>query len=394
MSTLYPLDWTQLQLSATAMPESDNQAYLAVYQQQYFYLSTALYRHLQCLKQYAALQDDQATEQLLQNHPALTDVLQRICQRVAKPANSPVKLAVTFLPARFCNILAAIFALLFRPALVVLLLLVILSCHFMFWQNSAAFDANFHIQSFTEFGQFIGLLLLSFLGHELGHISACRYYNQRCGRIGFGFYFIFPAFFSDVSQVWALRSSQRIVVNLAGVYFQTIVNSLLLLCWLSNDSGISQNLLASVILLNFISMLYALNPVLHFDGYWVLSDLLNTSNLRQQMLQQAAAILKTTSWRGRLQQLNQAPWLTGYAVLTFAFTAFFLGFFIVYAQTFLHNLPQLWQTLQFKWLMADDLSSFSVLLFGLFPLVFFLLICLVLGKSVWQFTRGFYVLLR
>ena len=191
-----------------------------------------------------------------------------------------------------------------------------------------------------------------------------------------------------------MRSSQRIVVNLAGVYFQTIVNSLLLLCWLSNDSGISQNLLASVILLNFISMLYALNPVLHFDGYWVLSDLLNTSNLRQQMLQQAAAILKTTSWRGRLQQLNQAPWLTGYAVLTFAFTAFFLGFFIVYAQTFLHNLPQLWQTLQFKWLMADDLSSFSVLLFGLFPLVFFLLICLVLGKSVWQFTRGFYVLLR
>lgn len=394
MSTLYPLDWTQLQLSATAMPESDNQAYLAVYQQQYFYLSTALYQHLICLQQLAAQQDEQGTELLLQENPALAAVLQRIGQRVARPANSPVKLAVTFLPETACNTIAAVFAQLFKPLLVTIFALLILSSHFLFWQSPLTFDASFHIQSFAEFGQFIGLLLLSFLAHELGHISACRFYKQRCGRIGFGFYFIFPAFFSDVSQVWALRPSQRIVVNLAGVYFQMLANSLLLLCWLSQDSGISQNLLASVILLNFISMLYALNPVLHFDGYWVLSDLLNTSNLRQQMLQQAAAILKTKRWRGRLQQLTQAPWLTGYAVLTFAFTALFVGFFTLYVQTFIKNLPQLWQNLQFKWLMADDLSSLSVLLFGLFPLVFFLLICLVLSKSIWQFTRGFYVLLR
>lgn len=394
MLSKHPLDWTQLQLSATAMPDSDNQAYLAVYQQQYFYLSTALYQHLLCLQQLAAQQDEKAAEQLLQDNPALTDILQRICQRVARPANSPVKLAVTFLPETVCNTVAGAFAQLFRPALVTLLLLLILSSHFLFWQSHHPFDASFHIQSFAEFGQFIGLLLLSFLAHELGHISACRYYRQRCGRIGFGFYFIFPAFFSDVSRVWALRPSQRIVVNLAGVYFQTVANSLLLLCWLSQDSGVSQNLLASVILLNFISMLYALNPVLHFDGYWVLSDLLNTSNLRQQMLQQAAAILKAKSWRGRQLLLAQAPWLTAYAALTFAFTALFLGLFTLYAQTFIKNLPQLWQSLQFKWLMTDDLSSLSVLLFGLFPLVFFLLICLVLGKSVWQFTRGFYVLLR
>lgn len=394
MSTLYPLDWTQLQLSATEMPESDNQAYLAVYQQQYFYLSPALYQHLICLQKLAAEQDEQASEQLLQEHPALADVLQRICRRAARPTNSPVKLAVTFLPETASNTIAAIFAQLFRPVLVVCFLLLILSSHFLFWQSPHPFDASFFIQSFAEFGQFLSLLLLSFLAHELGHISACRYYKQRCGRIGFGFYFIFPAFFSDVSRVWALRPSQRIVVNLAGVYFQTLVNSLLLLCWLSQGCGISQNLLASVILLNFISMLYALNPVLHFDGYWVLSDLLNTSNLRQQMLQQAAAILKTNSWHCRLQQLVAAPWLTGYAVLTFAFTALFLGFFTLYVQKFINNLPQLWHSLQFKWLMANDLTSFSVLLFGLFPLVFFLLICLVLSKSIWQFTRGFYVLLR
>lgn len=67
------------------------------------------------------------------------------------------------------------------------------------------------------------LLLLSSFVHEIGHASACRHFGVKHGGIGFGLYLTFPVFYTDVSEIWKLKRTERIVVNMAGVYFQLIL---------------------------------------------------------------------------------------------------------------------------------------------------------------------------
>lgn len=54
----------------------------------------------------------------------------------------------------------------------------------------------------------IGLLafvLLSSFFHELGHASACKYFEVKHGGIGFGLYLNFPVLYTDVTEVWKLN---------------------------------------------------------------------------------------------------------------------------------------------------------------------------------------------
>jgi putative peptide zinc metalloprotease protein len=117
----------------------------------------------------------------------------------------------------------------------------------------------------------------SILWHELGHATACRRFCAPVGPIGFGLYFIFPAFYTDVSRVWQLTRKQRVVVDLGGIYFQSMALILLYALYLMTSSQICLFAVALVI----GSILFSLNPFLRFDGYWMINDLLGVTALDQ-----------------------------------------------------------------------------------------------------------------
>jgi putative peptide zinc metalloprotease protein len=81
----------------------------------------------------------------------------------------------------------------------------------------------------TDFSLKFLLCLLVLYGcsilHEFGHAAAGKRFGATPGDIGFGFYFIAPVFFSDLSDVWKLPPKERIIVNLGGIYFELIVAS-------------------------------------------------------------------------------------------------------------------------------------------------------------------------
>jgi putative peptide zinc metalloprotease protein len=117
------------------------------------------------------------------------------------------------------------------------------------------------------------------LFHELGHASACRRYECPHGDIGFALYFIYPAFYTDVTKVWRLPRLKRAVVDLGGVYFQAILFVVLTPYVLLTHDLFTLRLLWGM---NFM-MFFTLNPIFKMDGYWLLSDLSGLSNLHEQM---------------------------------------------------------------------------------------------------------------
>lgn len=180
-----------------------------------------------------------------------------------------------------------------------------------------------------------GLLLFmgaSSMFHELGHAAACKRMGVRHGGIGFGMYLTFPVLYTDVSQVWRLPRRQRLVVNIAGVYFQCLI-LVGLLAWYYCVEGMAADMARYLILTMNLGFVLTLNPFFRFDGYWIASDALGIPNLRQRSYEVLGwlwrrILHKESGRRPYLMQISgTAKWIM--AVYTVAVNAF-MGFYFFY----------------------------------------------------------------
>lgn len=122
------------------------------------------------------------------------------------------------------------------------------------------------------------LFFLTSLFHEFGHASACEYFGASHGPIGIGLYLRFPVFYSDVSDGWRLPRKRRLVVDIGGIYFQLLAA----LPIASASFILPDPSLKLAVLIIYGSVLFSLNPIFRFDGYWVFSDLTGVANLRRK----------------------------------------------------------------------------------------------------------------
>lgn len=117
------------------------------------------------------------------------------------------------------------------------------------------------------------------LFHEFGHAAAMR--RARCphGPIGFDVYLIWPVFYTDVTPIYRLRRSERLRVDLGGMYFHQL--AALGFAGLYLVSGWPLWLLGVVIA--DVQCLRQLNPFFRFDGYYILADLLGVPDPLSQI---------------------------------------------------------------------------------------------------------------
>lgn len=198
---------------------------------------------------------------------------------------------------------------------------------------------NNKVNVYLVVGLFAFMLGSSFF-HELGHASACKHFGVRHGDIGFGLYLNFPVLYTDVTEVWKLDRTQRCVVNLAGVYFQSYWLIILLSVFLLTGNDIVRYL----ILVMNLGFVMTLNPFFKFDGYWLASDLLGVPNLRQRSLELLGYVWKKL-WKrpeGKRPYLLQIRPLERYGLLVYSVTVnLFMGFYFVYViPTFLYRFVQ------------------------------------------------------
>ena len=220
------------------------------------------------------------------------------------------------LPGRMVNRIARGCSAAFHPVAVVLLLAAIVMTLVFAqpWRGNVGAG---------QFWPAYGLLLASLIAHEIGHASACSRYGASPSEIGLALYFIYPVFYSNVTVAWRLKRWQRVIVDIGGVYFQLVIGTLYTCAYVL--SGWEP--LRMAVLFILASCLFSLNPILKFDGYWVVADALGVTNLHRQPMR----ILRHLAARLRRRRPPALPWhplvttmLALYAVLSISFWVWFL----------------------------------------------------------------------
>lgn len=117
--------------------------------------------------------------------------------------------------------------------------------------------------------------------HETAHGLACRKFGGYVREAGLSLLFFAPAPYVDVTSVWRLASRrQRIAVSAAGMCAELLVAIACGGMWLVCESPAIRQACANVILLASVgTIFFNANPLLRFDGYFMLSDWLDFPNL-------------------------------------------------------------------------------------------------------------------
>lgn len=131
--------------------------------------------------------------------------------------------------------------------------------------------------------------------HELGHAVVCKRHGVRCPDIGLFVVLGAPCVYCDVSESWQLPNRwQRASVAAAGMYVELIIATLAAWIWMVTiDGPVNTIALQTMFVCSVSTVLINANPLMRFDGYYILSDMLDESNLRGR----ADAIAETRLYR-------------------------------------------------------------------------------------------------
>jgi putative peptide zinc metalloprotease protein len=131
----------------------------------------------------------------------------------------------------------------------------------------------------------IGLLFVPVkILHELGHGIATRHWGGAVPEMGVMFLVFAPVPYVDSSSSAAFRSKyQRALVGAAGMIVETFLAGIAAFIWAFAEPGLLRAVAYNVMLIAGASTLLVNgNPLLRFDGYYILSDLIEIPNLAQR----------------------------------------------------------------------------------------------------------------
>ena len=180
------------------------------------------------------------------------------------------------------------FGWLFSPPAIAAALVFVASALLLVLVNFDVFRAKL-----PEFHQFFAagnwLYLAVALGvtkilHEFGHGLSCKHYGGECHEMGMMLLVFTPCLYCDVSDSWMLPSKwKRAAIGAAGMYVEVIIASIATYLWWNSHPGVFNQLCLDVMFVSSVStILFNANPLLRYDGYYILSDVLEIPNLRQK----------------------------------------------------------------------------------------------------------------
>ncbi|MEL7237785.1 MAG: HlyD family efflux transporter periplasmic adaptor subunit, partial [Planctomycetota bacterium] len=181
----------------------------------------------------------------------------------------------------------------------------------------------------------ITFLVTKFL-HEMGHAFSCRRFGGECHEVGIMFLVLMPCPYVDASTAWAFPSKwKRIFVGAGGMIAEVFIASVAAIVWAFTGEGNAVHDIAyyTMLIASVSTVLFNANPLLRYDGYYILSDWLEIPNLQQKSREYSLGLVKRYIFRVKTHQplpptFSQKAWLVFYWVASGLYRIF-IGFAII-----------------------------------------------------------------
>ncbi|QOV87816.1 biotin/lipoyl-binding protein [Humisphaera borealis] len=182
-----------------------------------------------------------------------------------------------------------------------------------------------------------GMFVFVKLIHELGHAFACRRFGGECHELGIMFLVFIPTPYVDASTAWSFPNKwHRVFVGAAGMIVELFFASLCAFIWVNigdpNHNIIGQLAFNAMLVASVTTIIFNANPLLRYDGYYILSDYLEIPNLRQKSQEYSLGLIKRHIFRVKQQQPLPPPvqrfWLLMY-YCTSGIYRIFVGIMII-----------------------------------------------------------------
>ena len=171
--------------------------------------------------------------------------------------------------------------------------------------------------------------------HEFGHAFACKRFGRLNGSggqvhvMGIMFLVFVPLPYVDASSAWAFRRKRhRVIVGLSGVMVELFLAAIAVIVWANTSIGTIHIIAYNVIFIASIStLIFNGNPLLRFDAYYVLSDMLEIPNLSQRSRSYLHYLVRRYCWGVRkainpAHTIGESIWFVFYGTASTVYRVF------------------------------------------------------------------------
>ncbi len=165
--------------------------------------------------------------------------------------------------------------------------------------------------------------------HELGHGLMIKAFGGTVHDAGVMLLVFVPVPYVDASASLSFKSKyRRALVGAAGMIVELALAAIAVYIWLFSELGLVKAMALDVILIaGFSTLVVNGNPLFRFDGYYILSDLLEIPNLGSRSINYWGWLLQRHLFDAQTQQphsvsRSEAPWLLAYAPLSYVYRIF------------------------------------------------------------------------
>ena len=165
--------------------------------------------------------------------------------------------------------------------------------------------------------------------HEFGHAAACKRWGGEVHDVGTVFLVLVPVPYVEASASSVFRSKwHRAVVGASGMGVELFIAAVAFYFWLLVEPGMLRSILFNVMVIAGVStIVFNGNPLLRYDAYYILSDLVEMPNLAARATRYWGYLLDRHGFGLRETEApedgrREAAWLAGYGLLSTIYRIF------------------------------------------------------------------------
>lgn len=169
---------------------------------------------------------------------------------------------------------------------------------------------------------YAGLVVIKTV-HECGHAVVCKRFGGQVHTMGVMLLVFTPLPYMDATSSWSFRSRwHRALTGAAGMMTELFVAAMAALVWSRTGPGVLHALCYNIMFIASVStVLFNANPLLRFDGYYMLSDLLEIPNLHTRSRMQLCHLVEHylfgyANSQSPAHSTREAVWLTVFGILS------------------------------------------------------------------------------